>query len=151
MLWIIRYKDMRSAQWAIDNLNGFMLEQDGQPARLVVRYAETETEKRSTRMSKNRGGDEGGSGFGRKNLFVHGLTPHIGAPELESMFSQFGRVVETKVPKGENNMNKGYGFVTFDNQMSADEAIRQMDGFMLDIGKKMRVGLKEDRSTQKSS
>ena len=48
---------------------------------------------------------------------------------IQKHFSKYGQIVSVSVPiKNENNMNRGFGFVEFENKEDAQKAIDQMNG-----------------------
>lgn len=73
------------------------------------------------------------------NLYVNNIGRNATADDLRAMFSDFGRVLSTKV-------FSGYGFVSFDNPHPAQEAINCLNGLMMSAsGKRLEVSLKKDR------
>ncbi|KAF2666236.1 RNA-binding domain-containing protein [Microthyrium microscopicum] len=62
-------------------------------------------------------------------LFVGNLDPMVDEKALYDTFSRFGALTEApKVARDEANLSKGYGFVSFSNFESSDEAIANMHG-----------------------
>jgi RNA recognition motif-containing protein len=79
-----------------------------------------------------------------KKLFVGSLSWNTTDDSLRSSFEQFGEVVEAKViTDRETGRSRGFGFVTL--QEGADEAIRQMNGAMLD-GRTINVNEAQERA-----
>ncbi|KAG6532404.1 hypothetical protein ZIOFF_006244 [Zingiber officinale] len=66
------------------------------------------------------------SGIG--NLFVKNLSSYIHNGMLYDMFSKFGTILSCKVATDENGRSKGFGFVQFDSQESANSAIQALHG-----------------------
>lgn len=64
---------------------------------------------------------------GTNNLFVKKLDPAINAKALQEAFSEFGRLLSTKVALDSDGKSKGYGFVQFDSADAAKAAMK-MDG-----------------------
>ena len=62
------------------------------------------------------------------NLFVGNLGKDVDEKELWDIFKIFGIVMSTKIMWDENEKSKGYGFVSYDNFESADEAIKALNG-----------------------
>lgn len=52
------------------------------------------------------------------------------------MFEKFGTILSCKVAADDDGKTKGYGFVQFDNQESADSAIEKLNGSTVE-GKQM--------------
>lgn len=81
-------------------------------------------------------------------LFVGGLAWASDEDSLRQAFEQFGSVRETKViTDRETGRSKGFGFVTFDNEEDAQEALRQLDGSSLD-GRNIRVNEANERPSR---
>jgi polyadenylate-binding protein len=66
------------------------------------------------------------SGLG--NIFIKNLDPSVDSKDLHDTFSVFGNILSCKVSVDANGNSKGYGFVHFDTQEPADEAIARVDG-----------------------
>ncbi|PKU61757.1 polyadenylate-binding protein 4-like [Dendrobium catenatum] len=76
------------------------------------------------------------SGIG--NVFVKNLSRSIDSVKLKEMFLKFGTISSCKVAT-EDGKSKGFGFVQFDSQVSANMAIENLNGIIVD-GKKIYVG-----------
>jgi len=80
-----------------------------------------------------------------KKLFVGSLSWNTTENELESAFSRFGQITETKVITDRNTgRSRGFGFVTFEDDGAADTAISQMNGSTLD-GRSITVNEAQDK------
>ncbi|KAL6839523.1 hypothetical protein ACP4OV_030793 [Aristida adscensionis] len=77
---------------------------------------------------------------GRANVFVKNLEPSIDSKSLYEMFSSFGTILSCKVATDPIGESKGYGFVQFESDESAQDAINGLNG-MLANGRKIFVGL----------
>lgn len=73
------------------------------------------------------------------NLFVKNLAPQIDSKELYDTFSLLGNILSCKVATDENGKSKGYGFVHFETEEMAQEAIKQLNDIDIE-GKKIYVG-----------
>ncbi|KAK7284949.1 hypothetical protein RJT34_19703 [Clitoria ternatea] len=62
------------------------------------------------------------------NLFVKNLAESIDNAGLEDIFKKFGNVLSCKVVTSEDGKSKGYGFVHFESEKSANAAIDQLNG-----------------------
>ncbi|TNF27846.1 MAG: RNA-binding protein, partial [Deltaproteobacteria bacterium] len=80
-----------------------------------------------------------------KKLFVGGLSWGTDDAALRNAFESFGEVSDAKViTDRETGRSRGFGFVTFEDNAAADEAIQKMDGASLD-GRNLRVNEAQDR------
>ncbi|KAJ6149949.1 hypothetical protein N7471_001148 [Penicillium samsonianum] len=62
-------------------------------------------------------------------LFVGNLDPMVAEQVLFDTFSRFGNLVNPpKIARDDNNLSKGYGFVSFADFESSDAAISNMNG-----------------------
>jgi polyadenylate-binding protein len=73
------------------------------------------------------------------NIFIKNLSPEIGHKELYDTFSAFGNILSCKVAMDEHGQSKGYGFVHFENQQCADNAVQTVNNNLL-LEKKVFVG-----------
>ena len=63
------------------------------------------------------------------NIFVGNLSDEVDEKGLKDIFSTFGVVLSTKIMRDpESGSSKKFGFVSFDNFDSSDEAIKKMNG-----------------------
>ncbi|KAG5560726.1 hypothetical protein RHGRI_003908 [Rhododendron griersonianum] len=78
-------------------------------------------------------------------LFIGGLSYGTNDDSLRDAFSGFGQVVEARViTDRDTGRSRGFGFVNFDSEESANSAVSAMDGQPLD-GRNIRVNLANDR------
>ncbi|CAL5419803.1 unnamed protein product [Camellia sinensis] len=93
--------------------------------------------KRIRVMWSHRDPDVRKSGIG--NVFVKNLNESIDNAQLQEMFQEFGNIVSCKVVMSDDGRSKGYGFVQFDSEQSANASIEKLNGFN-NGGKHMYVG-----------
>jgi len=80
-----------------------------------------------------------------KKLFVGGLSWGTTDEALRGAFAKFGEISEAKVVTDrDTGRSRGFGFVTFEDNAAADEAIEAMNGSNLD-GRTLNVNEARDR------
>uniref|UniRef100_A0ACD5WS72 Uncharacterized protein n=1 Tax=Avena sativa TaxID=4498 RepID=A0ACD5WS72_AVESA len=77
---------------------------------------------------------------GKANVFIKNIESNIDNKGLKDMFSGFGTILSCKVATDLNGQSKGYGYVQFEDEKSANDAISGLNG-MLSNGKILFVGL----------
>ncbi len=80
------------------------------------------------------------------NLFIYHLPSEFNDQNLAHAFQPFGNVLSAKVFIDKNtNLSKCFGFISFDNAISAQNAINKMNGFQIGI-KRLKVQLKKSKN-----
>ncbi|OIR58916.1 MAG: polyadenylate-binding protein [Amphiamblys sp. WSBS2006] len=74
------------------------------------------------------------------NIFVKNLIPDITSKDLHDTFEEFGNILSCKVEYDEAGVSRGFGFVQFEEQASADAAIKRANGTFVG-GKKIYASL----------
>lgn len=79
-----------------------------------------------------------------RKIFVGGLAWATTDDSLRAAFEPFGQVVEAKViVERDTGRSRGFGFVTFEEESSAAEAMERMNGQTLD-GRAIRINPAEE-------
>ncbi|XP_058629639.1 CUGBP Elav-like family member 2 isoform X2 [Onychostoma macrolepis] len=90
-----------------------------------------------------------GTGPEGANLFIYHLPQEFGDQDILQMFMPFGNVVSAKVfIDKQTNLSKCFGFVSYDNPVSAQAAIQAMNGFQIGM-KRLKVQLKRSKNDSK--
>jgi len=85
------------------------------------------------------------------NLFIGSLAWEATDEDLQKAFAECGEVIEAKVIRfSDTGRSKGFGFVEFADQESADKAMKEMNGKEL-AGRPIKVDYakpREDREKE---
>ncbi|GLT47315.1 hypothetical protein SLA2020_210200 [Shorea laevis] len=108
----VNYSSAQDAARALDVLNFSIL--NGRPIRVMYSHRDPSLRK---------------SGAG--NIFIKNLDKSIDHKALHDTFSAFGNILSCKVATDSSGQSKGYGFVQYDNEESAQKAIDQLNGMLL--------------------
>lgn len=87
---------------------------------------------------------------GQGNVFIKNLDVAIDNKALHDTFAAFGNILSCKVAQDEHGNSKGYGFVHYETDESAQQAIKHVNGMLLNE-KKVYVGHhipKKDRQSK---
>uniref|UniRef100_A0A7C9A5L2 Polyadenylate-binding protein n=2 Tax=Opuntia streptacantha TaxID=393608 RepID=A0A7C9A5L2_OPUST len=116
----VNYGSPQDAARAIDMLNFTPL--NNKPIRIMYSHRDPSIRK---------------SGAG--NIFIKNLDKAIDNKALHETFSTFGNILSCKVATDASGQSKGYGFVQYDNDESAQKAIEKLNGMLLN-DKQVYVG-----------
>lgn len=86
---------------------------------------------------------------GSANIFIKNLDKAIDNKALHDTFSTFGNILSCKIATDPSGQSKGYGFVQFENDESAQNAIDKLNGMLIN-DKQVYVGnflRKQERET----
>ncbi|KAI5809745.1 polyadenylate-binding protein [Peziza echinospora] len=87
---------------------------------------------------------------GQGNVFIKNLDVAIDNKALHDTFAAFGNILSCKVAQDENGNSRGYGFVHYETAEAANNAIKHVNGMLLNE-KKVFVGHhipKKDRQSK---
>lgn len=87
---------------------------------------------------------------GQGNVFIKNLDVAIDNKALHDTFAAFGNILSCKVAQDEHGNSKGYGFVHYETDEAAGQAIKHVNGMLLNE-KKVYVGYhipKKDRQSK---
>ncbi|XP_041934460.1 CUGBP Elav-like family member 2 isoform X7 [Alosa sapidissima] len=115
-------------------------------AALPTLYSQSLLQQQSAAGSQKEGVYSGPEGA---NLFIYHLPQEFGDQDILQMFMPFGNVVSAKVfIDKQTNLSKCFGFVSYDNPVSAQAAIQAMNGFQIGM-KRLKVQLKRSKNDSK--
>ena len=103
----INYSNLDDAEKAIKTFNGLKIENKI----IKVSYARPSSET-----------------IKGANLYVCGIPKSWGIDELNSYFSQCGRIITSRILLNSNGQSKGVGFVRYDQKKEAEIAISKLNG-----------------------
>lgn len=104
----VNYVEAGDADKAISTLNGLKL----QTKTIKVSYARPSS-----------------ASIRDANLYVSGLPKAMGQKEMEQLFSQYGRIITSRILVDQvTGISRGVGFIRFDKRVEAEEAVRGLHG-----------------------
>jgi len=81
-----------------------------------------------------------------KNIFITNLTTKVGNDDLKEIFEEYGIVTSAKVIMDHyTGKSRGFGFVEMQNDEEAENAIRELNGAVLD-DKKITVNIAKPKT-----
>ena len=135
----VSYDNQTAAQTAIAAMNGFEIE--GKRLKVELKKAKGE-------LGAMGGSEQGGPGPAGCNLFIYHCPANWGDDDLKTAFAAYGQIVSATIMKDKTTgLSKGFGFVSFDNPIAAQQAIMAMNGLEID-GKRLKVELKQPKVPQ---
>ena len=116
----VNFQQPADAERALDTMNFDVMK--GKPIRIMWSQRDPSLRK---------------SGVG--NVFIKNLDKSIDNKAMYDTFSAFGNILSCKVANDESGNSKGYGFVHFETEEAARNAIQKVNGMLLN-SKKVYVG-----------
>ncbi|KAJ5893789.1 hypothetical protein N7495_005480 [Penicillium taxi] len=127
----VNYNNTADGERALEDLNYTLIK--GKPCRIM--WSQRDPALRKT---------------GQGNVFIKNLDNAIDNKALHDTFAAFGNILSCKVAQDEFAMSKGYGFVHYETAEAANNAIKHVNGMLLN-DKKVFVGhhvSKKDRQSK---
>ena len=116
----VNYNSSEDGEKALEELNYTLIK--GKPCRIM--WSQRDPALRKT---------------GAGNVFIKNLDPAIDNKALHDTFAAFGNILSCKVAQDEQGNSKGYGFVHYETAEAANNAIKHVNGMLLNE-KKVYVG-----------
>lgn len=127
----VNYNNTADGERALEDLNYTLIK--GRPCRIM--WSQRDPALRKT---------------GQGNVFIKNLDTAIDNKALHDTFAAFGNILSCKVAQDEYGNSKGYGFVHYETAEAASNAIKHVNGMLLN-DKKVYVGhhiAKKDRQSK---
>lgn len=127
----VNYNNTTDGERALEDLNYTLIK--GKPCRIM--WSQRDPALRKT---------------GQGNVFIKNLDSAIDNKALHDTFAAFGSILSCKVAQDELGNSKGYGFVHYETAEAANNAIKHVNGMLLN-DKKVFVGhhiSKKDRQSK---
>jgi len=116
----VNYNNTADGERALEDLNYTLIK--GRPCRIM--WSQRDPALRKT---------------GQGNVFIKNLDTAIDNKALHDTFAAFGNILSCKVAQDEHGSSKGYGFVHYETAEAATNAIKHVNGMLLNE-KKVFVG-----------
>ena len=116
----VNYNNANDGEKALEELNYTLIK--GKPCRIM--WSQRDPALRKT---------------GQGNVFIKNLDSAIDNKALHDTFAAFGNILSCKVAQDEHGNSKGYGFVHYETAEAANQAIKSVNGMLLNE-KKVFVG-----------
>ncbi|EPQ13047.1 ELAV-like protein 2 [Myotis brandtii] len=128
----VNYIDPKDAEKAINTLNGLRLQTKTiKVQRLVEVWASHAYKASPIKLFKEEVSYARPSSASIRdaNLYVSGLPKTMTQKELEQLFSQYGRIITSRILVDQvTGISRGVGFIRFDKRIEAEEAIKGLNG-----------------------
>jgi len=119
----MNFKNSEDAKKAVEGLNDREIDiKDGDKMKLYASRAQTKRERQRILKEKYSLLREDEAS---RNLYVKGLLDIVDQEQLRTAFSKFGDIKSCRVMREKNGVSKGFGFVLFATEKSAQKAITE--------------------------
>jgi len=125
----INFENHEGAEGAVNELNGKVVEVDGQSFTLYVGQAQKKADRvRELKRQIEAAKHDKIMKLQGMNLYVKNLDDTITDDQLREMFSPYGTITSARIMKDDNSgVSKGFGFVCFSSPEEAGKAIAEMN------------------------
>ncbi|KAL5698846.1 Polyadenylate-binding protein 4 [Ranunculus cassubicifolius] len=107
----VTYETVEQAKTAFSSLNGRLV--NGKPIQLKI----SDLRSRLT--------------LGRAKIFFNKFDVSLNEEDVRGVFEEFGTIISFKLITDKNGHSKGYGFVEFEKEEAAQDAILGLNGYLL--------------------
>ncbi|KAI4588807.1 hypothetical protein MJG53_003215 [Ovis ammon polii x Ovis aries] len=128
----VNYIDPKDAEKAINTLNGLRL----QTKTIKTRFQKLSIRSKFVKIIRPHYSEcvvsyarPSSASIRDANLYVSGLPKTMTQKELEQLFSQYGRIITSRILVDQvTGISRGVGFIRFDKRIEAEEAIKGLNG-----------------------
>lgn len=118
----INYKIPEDAKKAVEGLHEMeVVSKTGEKMKLYVARAQSKKERQKLLKEKY---DAQREDEANRNLYVKGLLDSVDQEQLRAVFSSVGAISSCRVMREKNGISKGFGFVLYETEEAAREAIQ---------------------------
>jgi len=123
----VHFETEEAAQYAIQETNGMLLfDKKVFVGRFVPRKErEKELGEKAKRFT---------------NVYVKNFGEEMSEEKIHELFGKYGKITSFKIMAEESGKHKGFGFVSYEDAEAAENAVKELDGMELGVGKNMFVG-----------
>lgn len=118
----INFKDTEDAKKAVTGLHEMeVMSESGEKMKLYVARAQSKKERQKLLKEKYAAQREEEA---NRNLYVKGLLDSVDQEQMRAVFSSVGAITRCRVMREKNGISKGFGFVLYETEEAAHEAIK---------------------------
>jgi len=118
----INFKDSEHAKKAVQGLHEMeVTSETGEKMKLYVARAQSKKERQKLLKEKYAAQREEEA---NRNLYVKGLLDSVDQEQLRAVFSSVGNITRCRVMREKNGISKGFGFVLYETEEAAHQAIK---------------------------